>query len=290
MLPLDSIAGFFRSTGPHLFLTVGRSRGAGRPRHSLTNHPGVPVLRGVHEKTPSFVVSVARCSPMEVKGGLVRVQPDGMLDKIKERQEPLPHSRPSVGHGLVRDAISGCQDSLCNLLTLARDQAYRQTVARVEDSDEAEDVAQEVMIRVFRSIHTFRFQSSFLSWVYRITENQLCAEFRSKAAARRKSRRSGRLKTPSQQVSRTATWIDAEKLWDAVGSATRCLPELQNRAFGLVVFQGLEPHEVARALGKSQTNIRSSLSRARAKVRKRLEETAPAMLEDLKLIEPRPAP
>jgi len=59
------------------------------------------------------------------------------------------------------------------------------------------------------------------------------------------------------------------------------LPPLQLATFRLVDLDGLRPCEAARALGKTQANIRSSLSRARQRVRELVQEARAELAEDL---------
>ena len=182
---------------------------------------------------------------------------------------------------LARLAVLGDQVALSDLLALVRAQALRHAWTRLHDWDEAEDVAQEVLVRVLNSIHTFRFESSFSGWVYRIIENQIKSYFRSRASAELAERKASLLESRPPAIPLPEIRIDVERLWATVRSLLADLPELQERTFKLVVLQDLNPCEVALALGKSQTNVRASLSRARLKIRKRLSRRAPALVEDL---------
>ena len=164
--------------------------------------------------------------------------------------------------------------------------ALRHALARTQDLDDAEDVAQEVLIRVLNSIHTFRFQSRFSSWVYRITENQIRHQFRSRASVDLGEKRAHLRESDSNPEPHSEVSVDTKRLWDMVNTVVEGLPELQDQAFRLVALQEWKPCEAARALGKSQTNVRASLSRARVKIRGRLLERAPALVRDLGYSEP----
>lgn len=187
---------------------------------------------------------------------------------------------------LVAQAIAGDREALSDLLTWVRERALRQAMAKTQDPDEAEDIAQEVLIRVFRSLHTFRFQSRFSSWVFRIIENQIQSRFRSKASAQRAEREALLLEGNLHPSCHTEITVDADRLWDTVKTAADGLPELQDRVFRLVAIKAWEPCDAARALGKSQTNVRATLSRARVKIRERLLDQAPALVRDLGYLEP----
>ncbi len=194
-----------------------------------------------------------------------------------------PHSPPPARNGdaLAKDAISGDPIALSDLLRWAREMALRHALARTQDLDDAEDVAQEVLIRVLNSIHSFRFHSKVSSWVYRITENQIQSQFRSRASVDLAKKRAHVREVDPNRELQSEVSVDAERLWDTVNAVVEGLPELQDRTFRLVALQDFKPCEAAQALGKSQTNVRASLSRARVKIRERLFERAPALMTDL---------
>jgi len=209
-----------------------------------------------------------------------------MVSGLADSSSPDAPTSDRNGDALARDAIAGDRKALSDLLTFTRELALRHAQVRTQDSDDAEDIAQEVMIRVLESLHTFRFQSRFSSWVYRITENQVQSQFRSRATVTLVEERAQLRESAPIPKHRSGVSVDAKRLWDTVGSVMEGLPDLQHRTFRLVAFQQLKPSEAAQALGKSQTNVRASLCRARVKIRERLLEAAPALVGDLGYCEP----
>ena len=197
-----------------------------------------------------------------------------------------PSASSPFGNALARKAATGDPKALSDLLERVRRRAVEHALARTQDSDGAEDIAQEVLIRVFKSIQTFRFQSRFSTWVFRLTENQIQSWFRSRASANRAEEKALLLEGEFRPFRHIEMSLDAERLRKTLKKAIKGLPELQDRTFRLVVLQELEPCEAARVLGKSQTNVRASLSRARVRVRKNLLEQAPALVGDLGSVRP----
>jgi RNA polymerase sigma-70 factor (ECF subfamily) len=156
-----------------------------------------------------------------------------------------------------------------------RDLALRQSLARTRDRDESEDIAQEVAVQVFLQLARFRFRSRFSSWVYRITENEIRTFLRRKRSGVSAEQRAWPLQDGADCNPRVESQIDAKEAWDAVGEILTELPTVQRQVLQLVAFDHFRPCEVAQFLGKSQTNVRASLHRARVKVREQLLETAP---------------
>src|SRR5246500_4947360 len=86
--------------------------------------------------------------------------------------------------GLIRAAQRGDQDAFERLV-----RAYDQSVLRVamnllRSPEDARDVYQEAFLRVYRNLHSFRFDCSFHTWLYRIVTN-LCLDHLRKRKVRR---------------------------------------------------------------------------------------------------------
>src|ERR1043165_4143378 len=85
---------------------------------------------------------------------------------------------------LIRAAQRGDQDAFEQLV-----RAYDQSVLRLamnllRSPEEARDVYQEAFLRVYRNLHTFRFDCSFHTWLYRIVTN-ICLDHLRKRKVRR---------------------------------------------------------------------------------------------------------
>jgi RNA polymerase sigma factor (sigma-70 family) len=74
--------------------------------------------------------------------------------------------------------------------------------------------------------------------------------------------------------------VDRQRAAGAVRDAAETLPPLQQAAFQLVDLDGMKPCEAARELGKTQTTLRSSLCRARKKIRELVEECRRELVTD----------
>ena len=84
---------------------------------------------------------------------------------------------------LVERALSGDESAFKQLFTRHRDDASRVVYRMLGASPEVEDVVQDVFLHVYRSLHTFRGDSRFSTWLYRLAVNVTRMHLR-----RRKSR------------------------------------------------------------------------------------------------------
>src|SRR5882757_6996854 len=86
--------------------------------------------------------------------------------------------------GLIRAAQKGDQDAFERLVRSYDHSVLRIAMNLLRSPEEARDVYQEAFLKVYRSLHTFRFDCSFHTWLYRIVTN-LCLDHLRKRKVRR---------------------------------------------------------------------------------------------------------
>jgi RNA polymerase sigma-70 factor (ECF subfamily) len=142
---------------------------------------------------------------------------------------------------------------------------------------EAEDLAQEAFIQLFRKIGSFRGESAFTTWLHRLTVNQVLMHFRKKGVRLEQTTDDG--ETPIQIVAGTQNpnqmpVVDRIALDRAIGQ----LPPGYRTVFVLHDVEGHEHEEIARMLGCSVGTSKSQLHKARMKLRTLLRQQKPLML------------
>ncbi|MCR8846276.1 sigma-70 family RNA polymerase sigma factor [Paenibacillus sp. SC116] len=86
-------------------------------------------------------------------------------------QESTKHNKSD--EQLVQQIIAGEQEAMNTLVERHRRFVLTCICQTVKDRHLAEDIAQDVWIKVYRSLHTFRGEAKFTTWLYRLTRNQL---------------------------------------------------------------------------------------------------------------------
>src|SRR5678816_948456 len=104
-----------------------------------------------------------------------------------------------LGRSLLRRLRDRDERAFGELLGTRSDRVYNITYRMLGNRAEAEDVAQEVFITVFKTIDTFREESKFSTWLYRVTVNH--CKNRIKYLARRHDRDRDELDEQSQLLS-----------------------------------------------------------------------------------------
>ncbi len=154
---------------------------------------------------------------------------------------------------------------------------YAICLRMLKNTNEAEDLTQDVFIQLHRKIGSFRGDSAFTTWLHRLTVNQVLMHFRKRTVKFEKTTDEG--ETPVQIVrgsERPGKMPVVDKI--ALENAIKQLPNGYRNVFVLHDIEGFEHEEVARILGCSVGTSKSQLHKARLKLRKLLKRKAPPRL------------
>ncbi|MBY9075410.1 RNA polymerase sigma factor SigE [Nocardioides sp. WL0053] len=151
---------------------------------------------------------------------------------------------------------------------------YRLAYRLTGNPHDAEDLTQEVFVRVFRSLSRYT-PGTFEGWLHRITTNLFLDQARRKTKIRfdalaedSETRMPGRAPSPDSQV--------ADRLFDDdVEAALSALPPDFRAAVVLCDIEGLSYDEIADVLGLKLGTVRSRIHRGRSMLRKALAHRAP---------------
>jgi RNA polymerase sigma-70 factor (ECF subfamily) len=140
-----------------------------------------------------------------------------------------------------------------------RGKVYSTAYRMVGNRADAEDLTQDVFVKVYKKIKGFRGDSAVSTWIYRITMNT-CLDFL------RKNRR--RQAVPIDQCPEPQS--GSSKLMKLIEGTVATLPQGYRRVFVLHDIQGLKHCEIAEVLGITEGASKSQLHRARAQLRQKL--------------------
>jgi RNA polymerase sigma factor (sigma-70 family) len=155
------------------------------------------------------------------------------------------------------------------------DRVYRLALRLTGNRHDAEDLTQEVFVRVFRSLHTYT-PGTFEGWLHRITTNLFLDQARRKQRIRfdaLSDERAARLASasPAPDLAFADQTFD-----DDVSAALAALPPDFRAAVVLCDIEGLSYEEIAEILGAKLGTVRSRIHRGRALLRTALAHRAPA--------------
>jgi RNA polymerase sigma-70 factor (ECF subfamily) len=138
----------------------------------------------------------------------------------------------------------------------------------------AEDAAQEVFIKAFKSLESFRGDSAFSTWLYRIAFNHCCNLKKSSARRRTDSLDDLPYAVREKAVGRADPVERGTPELDALATAMARLPE-SYRALIALRLQGEDYRAIAETLGISLEAVRARLRRARLILRRDLRHFLP---------------
>jgi RNA polymerase sigma-70 factor (ECF subfamily) len=180
---------------------------------------------------------------------------------------------------LVARALDGDLPSFERLVARYQNKVMGYAARMLSDRDEAEDVAQEVFIKAFRSLESFRGESSFSTWIYRIATN-LCID-RLRAKKRRpqsaysldepfdKDEDKGGRELPDLSTEPTRS-IEREELRAKVREVMAEMPEKMRAVLIMCDMQGMPYEDIAKVLDVPIGTVKSRLFHARADLGRRL--------------------
>ncbi len=178
----------------------------------------------------------------------------------------VSRSDAAAGNGdqaLALRASAGDREAFAALLERHYDTIHRIAWRWCGDAADADDIAQDVAIKLGRAISGWRAEASFPSWLYRIVLNTVRDRQRARASERRRVEAYAVQTLVDAQGGGGADGDPAMRLWSAVGS----LPERQRDAVLLVHGEGLSHDAAAGIMGVSEGTVSFHIHEAKKKLR-----------------------
>lgn len=176
-------------------------------------------------------------------------------------------------HELIMRTRGGDAAAFGALVSAYQPRVFRWALALTGDQDEAEDVTQEVFVRVYRKLGGFRGDGPLEAWLYRITR---------RVALRARRPNLLPLRDAGDDVYNTDPGgrVDRERAFQIICSIAATLPMRQREVFILCDLEGRTPGEAAALLSIKDVSARASLFKARAAIRRRILATHPCYGDD----------
>ena len=177
---------------------------------------------------------------------------------------------------LIQKAKNGDQDAFGQLVVAHQNKVYSLCVHMLGSREEAEDLAQEAFLKAWRSLDTFHGESSFATWMHRLTTN-ICLDY-----LRRQTRRQNIsvavslddeeavLPEPADRGSDPQQVLERHEKQRSLERHLREMPEHHRRALLMREVAGMSYQEIADAMQMDLGTVKSRIARAREALRKRL--------------------
>lgn len=176
----------------------------------------------------------------------------------------------TADEALVDRARTGDMPAFEELVRRYRNDVFALSYHFVRNREEAWDLSQEVFIKAHRALNRFRGESSFKTWLMRITANQskdFLKKRRLSTVAFDDALKAGEAPSPALGPSHA---LEARELGEAILKALDGLPVKHRMAFILREFEGLTYEEMAQVMQCSLGTVMSRLHHARKKLQRSL--------------------
>jgi RNA polymerase sigma-70 factor (ECF subfamily) len=195
---------------------------------------------------------------------------------------PDPNDQEGSGTGaLVIRASAGDAEAFRLLVRRFHETIYRWALGSTGDRDDADDVTQQVLLRIHGSLATLRDSGHLRTWLFRVTHNT-ALELHRVRGRRAAALDREMLLTPGERVALDPVdRIDLEQTMTLVQHYFEELPDRQRQIFDLADFQGFTPAEIAEMLDMEQVTVRANLCKARRAIRTRILRDHPELVESV---------
>lgn len=179
---------------------------------------------------------------------------------------------------LISGLTKGNEEAFRELVDTYKDRVYNTSLGLLRNSEDAEDISQDVFIEIFRSIEKFRGESTLSTWVYRITVTKSLDAIRKKKRKKRfayvASIFGGKGEASNEPVEFRHPGIDAEntELSEILFASIEKLPQNQKIAFTLSKLEDLSYKEISEVMTISISAVESLLHRAKNNLKSLLND------------------
>ena len=170
------------------------------------------------------------------------------------------------GERLIVDAArAGDERALSELYTLYFPRVYRYILARTGSTYDAEDLAEEVFMRVIEALERFEWREApFSAWIFRIAHNAVISQRRKDGARGRSAPLTEGLAVDSPGPEEL---VESRLALNEIMKAAEKLPDAQRQVIAFRFGAGLSVAETARAMGKGEGNVKVIQHKAINKLR-----------------------
>ena len=179
---------------------------------------------------------------------------------------------------LISRLRTGDEQAFKYLVDNYQDRVYNTVIGIVQNTQDAEDVAQEVFIQVYRSIHSFKGESQLSTWIYRIATTRSLDLLRSRKSKKRFAfvqsifGKNDELAYDPPDYYHPGIALEKKEDSKILARAISRLPENQRIAFTLNKLEDLSYQQVSEVMKTTVSAVESLLHRAKQNLRKELEK------------------
>lgn len=178
----------------------------------------------------------------------------------------------------INQLIKGKQSAFSKLIDAYQQKVFSTCISFVPNKEDAEDIAQEVFLEIFKSISKFKGDSKLSTWIYRIATNK-CLEFIRKKNTKKRFAFMQTIMGNEIPLDKTSYFtefnhpgivLENKEKSVTIFKAINTLPETQRVVFTLAKIDGKSYQEIVEITGKSLSSVESVMFRAKKTLKEKL--------------------
>jgi RNA polymerase sigma factor (sigma-70 family) len=179
---------------------------------------------------------------------------------------------------LVEQLRKGDEAAFKTIVETWQNMVFNTALGIVQNAEDAEDIAQDVFVQVYHSVSSFKGESKFSTWLYRITVTKSLDHERKKKRKKRFSFVRSLFSEQNEVIvdppdfHHPGVILDNKENAAALFRAIAELPENQRIAFTLNKVEGLSYQEVSEVMKNTVSSVESLMHRAKNNLKKKLED------------------
>lgn len=180
----------------------------------------------------------------------------------------------------IKDLKEGAPSAYSRLLDEFQHKVFNTCLSFIPNKEDAEDVAQEVFVEVYNSIHKFKGKSKLSTWIYKIATNK-CLEFIRRKSAKKRFAFMQSITGSTMPLDKTNYFtefnhpgiqLEQKQENEIIYRAINSLPDAQRVVFTLHKIDGKSYKEISEITDKSVSSVESLMFRAKKGLQKLLED------------------
>ncbi len=172
----------------------------------------------------------------------------------------------------IKQILSGKVNDYAMLVNKYKDMVFTLSLSLLQQKEEAEDVSQDIFVKVFKSLHKFQNRSKFSTWLYRIAYNECISRLRKKKEKLVSIQEIENSCLTEIQNSED-NWKYKENRRNELKKALQKLPEPDRTIILLHYYEALSIEEIALITALTKSNVKIRLFRTRKKLHDMLINT-----------------
>lgn len=221
--------------------------------------------------------SISSCFLPCFEGRIKARSAEGLMRSSKTTPTSIEHESIQ----LVKAFLEDDKNAFDQLILLRKRMVFNLCYRFLGNHEDADDCAQEVFLKVYRSLRKFRFESNFTTWLYRITVNTCKNKLNSlDYRLRFKKMRINNNRPHEEELPQSVeigdetyspdSSLKRKEISELIQEAVNKLPTPQKMVVVLRDIEGRSYEEIAEITGYKLGTVKSKLSRARLELRERL--------------------